>query len=90
MTKATAKQSKKPQASLTNPFDQQQEVEFAIPGQASYNPGLYEDSLKKGYELIKRPRKAAGVNAITRQHSKKRMTIWERISVLTDEDPTVL
>jgi len=90
MTKATAKQSKKPQASLANPFDQQQEVEFAIPGQASYNPGLYEDSLKKGYELIKRPRKAAGVNAITRQHSKKRMTIWERISVLTDEDPTVL
>jgi acetyl-CoA carboxylase carboxyltransferase component len=90
MTKKTANQTKKPLASLANPFDQKEEVEFAIPGQASYEPGLYEESLKKGYELIQRPRKAAGVNAITRQHSKKRMTIWERIAVLTDEDPTVL
>lgn len=82
--------SNKPVASLDNPFGQDKEVEFSIPGQASYEPGLYEESLKKGYELIKRPQKAPGVAAITRQHSKKRMTIWERISVLTDEDPTVL
>jgi len=77
-------------ASLNNPFDKQKEVEFSIPGQATYKPGLYEDTLKKGYDLIQRPKKAAGVNAITRQHSKNRMTIWERISVLCDEDPTVL
>jgi len=79
-----------PQASLSNPFSTEAEVEFSIPGQATYDPGLYEENLKKGYELIKRPRKAAGVPAISRQHSKNRMTIWERISVLTDEDPTVL
>jgi acetyl-CoA carboxylase carboxyltransferase component len=85
MTKAT-----KPQASLVNPFDEATEVEFSVPGQASYDPGLYEESLKKGYELIQRPRKAAGVRSIERQHAKKRMTIWERLSVLTDEDPTVL
>jgi len=77
-------------ASLNNPFNQKKEVEFSIPGQASYQPGLYEETLKKGYDLIQRPKKAAGVNAITRQHSKGRMTIWERISVLCDEDPTVL
>jgi len=77
-------------ASLTNPFDQQKEVEFSVPGQASYQPGLYEDTLKKGYDLIQRPKKAAGVNAITRQHNKNRMTIWERIALLCDEDPTIL
>ncbi|WP_255376801.1 carboxyl transferase domain-containing protein, partial [Oleiphilus sp. HI0067] len=38
----------------------------------------------------KRPKKAAGVKAISRQHAKGRMTIWERISVLTDEEPTIL
>ncbi len=85
MTKAT-----KPQASLVNPFDTAEEVEFSVPGQASYEPGLYEETLKKGYDLIQRPRKAAGVRSIERQHAKKRMTIWERLSVLTDEDPTVL
>lgn len=79
-----------PQVSLDNPFGQAKEVEFSIPGQASYEPGLYEESLKKGYDLIQRPKKAAGVAAITRQHSKDRMTIWERMSVLTDEDPKVL
>ena len=78
------------QLSLQNPFDQEQEVEFSIPGQASYDPGLYEENLKKGYELLQRPRKAAGVQAISRQHGKNRMTIWERIAVLTDEDPKVL
>lgn len=85
MTKAT-----KPQASLVNPFDTAEEVEFSVPGQASYEPGLYEENLKKGYELIQRPRKAAGVRSIERQHAKQRMTIWERLSVLTDEDPTIL
>jgi acetyl-CoA carboxylase carboxyltransferase component len=78
------------QVSLDNPFDQSKEVEFSIPGQASYEPGLYEESLKKGHDLIQRPKTAAGVAAITRQHSKSRMTIWERMSVLTDEEPKVL
>lgn len=85
MTKSASKP-----ATLDNPFNQEQEVEFSIPGQASYEPGLYEESLSKGYALTKRPKTAAGVDAITRQHSKGRMTIWERISVLTDEEPTVL
>jgi acetyl-CoA carboxylase carboxyltransferase component len=77
-------------ASLENPFQQKTELDFRIPGQNTEAPGLYEATLKKGYDLMQRPRKAAGVDAITRQHSKKRMTIWERVSVLTDEDPTVL
>lgn len=78
--------------SLENPFSQTEELKFEVPGQATYQPGPYEDSLKKGWALIKRPRKAAGVKAISRQHAKSRMTIWERIDVLTDagETPTIL
>lgn len=79
-----------PSISLTNPFDQAEELKFKIPGQANYQPGPYEENLRNGWELIKRPKKAAGVKAISRQHAKGRMTIWERISVLTDEEPTVL
>jgi len=86
----TTSKTQPPQITLDNPFNKKDEVDFSIPGQNSENPGLYEANLKKGYDLIQRPRKAAGVTAITRQHSKKRMTIWERISVLTDEEPTVL
>jgi acetyl-CoA carboxylase carboxyltransferase component len=85
MTKTT-----KQTPSLTNPFAEKSEVEFTIPGQISYEPGLYEESLKSGYDLIQRPKKAAGVASVTKQHQKKRMTIWERIQVLTDKEPTVL
>jgi len=82
--------SKQANATLENPFSNKEEIDFSIPGQSTETPGLYEESLKKGYDLIQRPRKAAGVNAISKQHSKKRMTIWERMAVLTDEEPTVL
>jgi acetyl-CoA carboxylase carboxyltransferase component len=85
MTKTT-----KQTPSLTNPFAEKSEVEFTVPGQISYEPGLYEESLKSGYDLIQRPKKAAGVASVTKQHQKKRMTIWERIQVLTDKEPTVL
>jgi acetyl-CoA carboxylase carboxyltransferase component len=70
--------------SLANPFGNKKEVEFSVPGQISYQPGLYEATLKQGYELIRRPSTAAGVASIQRQHLKKRMTVWERIQVLCD------
>ena len=78
--------------SLDNPFKEKKEVEFVVPGQASYEPGLYEATLKKGLDLSERPYKAATEASIQRQHLKKRMTIWERISVLADKhsDPIVL
>ncbi len=78
--------------SLSNPFAIKKDVEFSVPGQASYEPGLYENTLQKGHDLIERPRKAAGVVNIERQHQKNRMTIWERIEILVDKgsQPTVL
>ncbi|MBD2859228.1 acetyl-CoA carboxylase carboxyltransferase subunit [Spongiibacter sp. KMU-158] len=77
---------------LENPFAQQAEVEFTVPGQIDYEPGLYETALKAGYDLQQRPSKAAGVKNVQKQHEKKRMTVWERIQVLADAgtEPKVL
>ena len=81
-----------PRVSLDNPFKHNREVEFSVPGQASYEPGLYEQNLQEEYELIQRPKKSAGERNIQRQHAKKRMTIWERLDVLADSgtEPTIL
>ena len=77
-------------ASLVNPFDDTGEREFTVPGQVAAEPGLYEEALKKGWELQQRPYQAAGTKSIQRQHLKNRMTIWERIEFLADEEPRVL
>jgi len=76
--------------SLKNPFDTSKELEFTVPGQASYEPGLYEEKLKEGFALMQRPFTAAGDVNRQKQHLKNRMTVWERISVLTDMAPTIL
>ena len=61
--------------SLENPFDPTEEIAFTVPGQISYQPGLYEEKLKEGYELLQRPFTAAGETNIQKQHLKNRMTI---------------
>ena len=76
--------------SLDNPFCPFKEVEFMVPGQASYQPGLYEEKLKEGFDLMQRPFTAAGEASRQKQHLKNRMTIWERIAVLTQTEPTIL
>ena len=50
----------------------------------------YEAALAEARALRERPRVSAGTARIARQHAKGRMTIWERIEVLTDKAPTVL
>lgn len=77
-------------ASLENPFAEKDEQEFRVPGQIASEPGLYEKALKHGWELQQRPYKASGVKNTQRQHQKNRMTVWERIECLADEEPTVL
>jgi len=77
-------------ASLDNPFSDNHEWEFTVPGQLQSEPGLYEKSLKAGWELQQRPYNAASLKNTQRQHLKKRMTIWERIECLADDQPTVL
>lgn len=77
---------------LENPFAEADDFEFVVPGQISYEPGLYEERLKAGQALIDRPRTAAGVVSIEKQHLKNRMTVWERLDVLADAgtEPTIL
>jgi len=77
-------------ASLNNPFAQNDEQEFKVPGEIASTPGPYEESMKAGWELQQRPYQAAGVKNIQRQHQKNRMTIWERIRFLSDGEPTIL
>ncbi len=86
----TTEQSTTLIASLDNPFAENREREFRVPGQIASAPGLYEESLRAGWELQQRPYRSAGVKNIQRQHQKNRMTIWERIRFLSDAPPTVL
>ncbi len=76
--------------SLKNPFDPPEKVEFNIPGEISRATGGYEEAMKEGYDLIQRPIKSVSIDQIEKQHFKKRMTVWERIRVLTDKDPNIL
>lgn len=76
--------------SLNNPFDPPEKVEFIIPGEISRETGAYEEAMKAGYDLIQRPIKSVQVGQIEKQHFKKRMTVWERIRVLTDKEPNIL
>ncbi|KAF0219807.1 MAG: propionyl-CoA [Geobacteraceae bacterium] len=76
--------------SLQNPFDPPEKVEFNIPGEISRATGGYEEAMKEGYDLIQRPIKSVSIDQIEKQHFKKRMTVWERIRVLTDKDPNIL
>jgi len=76
--------------SLSNPLAPQETVDFTIPGEIAGVSGPYEEVMKEGHELIERPIKSVAVAQIEKQHFKKRMTVWERIKVLTQEDPNIL
>jgi len=75
---------------LTNPLDPVEKVEFTIPGEISRATGGYEEAMKEGHDLIQRPMKSVSADQIEKQHAKGRMTVWERIRVLTDKEPNVL
>jgi acetyl-CoA carboxylase carboxyltransferase component len=76
--------------SLINPFAPAEKVEFNIPGEISRATGGYEEAMKEGYDLIQRPIKSVSIAQIEKQHFKKRMTVWERIRVLTEKEPNIL
>lgn len=83
-----SKKSIKP--SLKNPFAPPETVEFTIPGEIPGKKGGYEEAMKEGHDLIQRPVKSVSIAQIEKQHFKKRMTVWERIKVLTEHEPNVL
>jgi len=76
--------------SLKNPFEPPEKVEFTIPGEIAGKTGGYEEVMKEGYDLIQRPIRSVSIDQIEKQHFKKRMTVWERINVLSNKAPNVL
>jgi acetyl-CoA carboxylase carboxyltransferase component len=76
--------------SLKNPFNSQEKVEFTIPGEILGKTGAYEEVMREGYDLIQRPIKSVKIDQIEKQHFKKRMTVWERLNVLSSKTPNVL
>jgi len=50
----------------------------------------YSESLDLGEELLAKPRLGGGRARVLTQHSKGRMTVWERIRVLTQNEPNIL
>jgi len=76
--------------SLQNPLAATEEVEFTIPGEIAGKTGAYEEVMKEGYDLTQRPIKSVPIGQIEKQHFKQRMTVWERIKVLTDSEPNIL
>ena len=49
----------------------------------------YEKSIQMGQELLEKPLRGGGPSRILTQHSKGRMTVFERIKVLTREEPNI-
>ncbi|EQA37968.1 carboxyl transferase domain protein [Leptospira inadai serovar Lyme str. 10] len=52
--------------------------------------GIYEEANAMGKELLEKPLQGGGTDRILVQHSKSRMTVWERIKVLTESEPNIL
>lgn len=75
---------------MNNPFEPEKVVEFTIPGEIPGKKGGYEEAMKAGHDLIERPVKSVSIAQIEKQHFKKRMTVWERIRVLTEKEPNIL
>jgi len=50
---------------------------------------IYDQMLNRGEELLKKPLHGGGESRVRVQHSKGRMTVWERIEVLTSAEPHI-
>jgi acetyl-CoA carboxylase carboxyltransferase component len=80
--------------SLVNPLSASK-----LPPQTGPNPsmdatsqptGVYDAALRMADDLLARPLIGGGPTRVRVQHSKQRMTVWERIRALTDREPMIL
>ena len=51
---------------------------------------VYEESIERGLELLERPKRGGGPARVRVQHAKGRMTVFERLKVLSDQEPNLL
>ena len=70
---------------LDNPL-----AEKPAPIQCAPASGPYSRALAIADELVQRPKAGGGPERVRVQHSKQRMTVWERIKVLVDREPNIL
>ena len=63
---------------------------FSVPPAEAAASTPYSRALAEGAALRERPFTSQGAEAVARQHQKNRMTVWERLRVLTPERPDVL
>ena len=72
--------------SLGNPFSPENTEEDSVKDSPEL---LYDQMLARGEELLKKPLHGGGESRVRAQHSKGRMTVWERIKVLTSSEPHI-
>jgi acetyl-CoA carboxylase carboxyltransferase component len=77
-----------PEANLENPLAPP--VEETLSDAIHPSAALYEDALELGRELESRPFRGGGLDRVRVQHSKSRMTVFERIQCLTNSEPNLL
>jgi acetyl-CoA carboxylase carboxyltransferase component len=73
-----------PRYSLENPFAKRESER----GDSAH--GRYDEALALGRELLARPQRGGGPGRVRVQHAKGRMTVFERIKVLTEREPNLL
>jgi len=76
-----------PQYSLANPLAKAPE---AAPIHHHAGSRVYDEALLLGEELLEKPGRGGGPERVRIQHAKGRMTVFERIKVLTEREPNLL
>src|SRR5262249_46666328 len=51
---------------------------------------FYEESVERGRELLERSKRGGGLARVRVQHAKNRMTVFERLKVLTRVEPNLM
>jgi len=72
---------------LENPFA---EPAPPVADSASVGSGIYDKALALGEDLTTRPSRGGGPDRVRIQHMKSRMTVFERIKVLSDKEPNFM
>jgi len=75
-----------PAYATTNPFEPRPTTAQPSPETS----GPYSESIALGRDLQAKPLRGGGTARVRTQHSKERMTVWERIRVLTRDEPNIL
>lgn len=73
---------------LENPLAESAPVKVLTPLHPS--AAVYEESIERGLELLERPKRGGGPARVRVQHAKNRMTVFERLRVLSEREPNLL